>query len=182
MITEAQKEELFVLARQAMQRCEFAYRSLSGTDVAEAEVWSAERRCYTAVAAGESLQARFKIEDAAWRKYAAEQERKVNAAPKLQHKFGSGGQSVIAHQWVSPDLFASKQSHIRFMVERICGLHRFLVVVDKLDNDPHVLPSGHVPYCSTLAINHAEAEHYARALLPGVSLCVGTYEENSSGE
>lgn len=108
----------FEEARLAGSMMDSAYRSFSGTDVAEAEVWGCVRRFYIAVAQGGDVEAAIAAEDVRWRSYATEQEKKVNAAPKTK-RGPMSGHSVISHRWVSPDLFQSKGPHLRQMVKII---------------------------------------------------------------
>lgn len=101
VITEAQKEELYRLARQAGDLAMSMLRSFSGADQADSEARFCERNVYVDVAAGVPFAEAYAKQDARWRAYAAE-----------------SGHSAISHRWVSPDKFECMKSHMCFMVER----------------------------------------------------------------
>ena len=109
---------LYELARNAGALGDSQLRSFSGADQADSEVYFCERRAYVAIAAGTDVEAAIAVEDARWRAYAAEQAKKVDAAPKTK-RGPMSGHSVISHRWVSPEAFASKAIHIRTMVRII---------------------------------------------------------------
>lgn len=117
MITDEQKERLYACARDAGALGDAMLKSFSGADQADSEVYFCERRVYVAVADGQSVEAAIVIEDRRWRRYAAEQAAKVNAAPKIK-RGPSAGLSVISHRWVDPDKFAGRAIHIRAMARR----------------------------------------------------------------
>ena len=104
------------MAKRAGERCESAYRSFSGTDVAEAELYRLERVCWLNLNNGWTLEASLWKFDADWRKYAAENNAKVTAAGKIR-RGPRAGQSCIEHRWVSPELAECKSNHIRAMAK-----------------------------------------------------------------
>lgn len=114
-LTDKQREGLFDLARDSAAMADSMLRSFSGADQADSEAHFCARRVYVAVATGSELEAALAAEDRRWRAYAAEQARKVDAAPKIK-RGPCSGQSVISHRWVSPDKFEGMSSHIRIMV------------------------------------------------------------------
>jgi hypothetical protein len=93
------------VARSQRDRESYCYSSkcLSGTDTAEAPLHGLMADLFGAYANG--LDA-FAACDARWRAYAAEQQARVAAAPKIK-RGPSSGHSVIGHRWVSPDAFDS---------------------------------------------------------------------------
>jgi hypothetical protein len=115
-MTEAQREALYSMAREADKRAESMIRSFSGSDQVDSERFYAERRVYVAVAHGTSVDEVIDAEDKRWRAFAAEQKRKVDAAPKIT-RGPSSGHSVISHRWVDPERFLHyAKTHIRHMV------------------------------------------------------------------
>ena len=71
---------------------------------------------------GLDVEAAIRREDERWRKYAADQAAKVEAAPKVK-RGPSKGHSVISHRWVSPDAFRYHANHIRTMVRILSERH-----------------------------------------------------------
>jgi len=106
------------LSYQAGRRWRASWDSYSGTDRAEGEVFRCLELCYLAIAGGAEIEAAIADQDARWRQYAAENNAKVEAAPKIR-RGGSAGLSVISHRWVSPEEFATRARHLRGMVQEI---------------------------------------------------------------
>ena len=116
-LTDAQKKALATYSGQAMDLGISMTRSFSGADQADSEKYIAESRLYQDMIRGMSFEDAFAKHDAQWRAYAAEQARKVAAAPKIK-RGPSSGQSTIGHRWVSPDAFAGKRAHMEFMAKK----------------------------------------------------------------
>lgn len=108
-------EALHKYARDAGEVAMSMLRSPSGACQAASELYFGAARVYRAVAAGQGMEQAIAAEDARWRAYAVEQERKVTQAPK-RRSGPCAGHSVIDHRWVSPDAFSYKAIHIREMV------------------------------------------------------------------
>ena len=110
------QEKLYKFARDAYAMGDARLRSPSGADQAESELEFGASRVYVDIAhKGMDVEEAIAKEDARWRAYAAEQIRKVEAAPKIK-RGPSSGHSVISHRWVNPDGFQTKAIHIRAMV------------------------------------------------------------------
>ena len=111
----ATKEALLAMTRDAYAQGEAMLRSFSGSDQADSELYFGLARVYRTVALGFDTEEALAIEDARWRAYAAEQARRVEAAPKIK-RGPSSGHSAISHRWVSPDAFAAHMPHARQMI------------------------------------------------------------------
>jgi len=112
--SDALREAYLKEARNAGERADRMIQSFSGTDQAESEAFRLVRLVWIDLYDGKDLEESLARHEAVWRKYAAEQARKVAAAPKLR-RGPSSGHSVISHRWVSPDYFQGQASHIRTM-------------------------------------------------------------------
>lgn len=119
-ITAEQEAKLFARMRTAGEQEQHAYKSMLGADVAEAPIFSYVRHCYQLVWEGVELEAAITLCDAAWREYAAQNNAKVDAAPKIR-RGPSAGHSSIHHRWTSPEKFQGTAIHIRQMVRIILG-------------------------------------------------------------
>jgi len=119
---ELVREELFDLARAALKDEEWCYSPacFSGADRAEAPLYACVRRFYERVAGGEDSRAVFASEDARWRAYAAENNAKVEAAPRIRRGPMSGASS-IHYRHTSPEMFEQKRPHLFAMVAKITG-------------------------------------------------------------
>jgi hypothetical protein len=117
-LSEQQRGELAKLSEQHYRLGEAGLRSFSGADQADSEYWFGQARVYGAVLSGVPLEDALAGEDARWRAYAAEQQAKVSAAPKIR-RGPSEGHSSIAHRWVSAEKFSGAFTHLRFMIRRI---------------------------------------------------------------
>lgn len=116
-VSDEQKERLYACARTAGLLGDQMLKSINGADQADSEAYFCERRVYVAVADGTPLDEALATEDRRWRAYAAEQAKKIAAAPKIT-RGPSSGWSTIAHRWVDPDKFSRKFDYIRFMVTK----------------------------------------------------------------
>lgn len=105
-------ERLFKLARQYRDMASRAYSGMSGADRAEAPAQDYTADAFGCIAQGKDIDAVLELLDRKWRAYAAEQQARVEAAPKTKHGPYSG-QSSIHYRWVSADHFESKARHIR---------------------------------------------------------------------
>lgn len=106
-------------AREAATQCrkmeELAYKSFSGTDVAEAPIKGLQADVLGCVALGCDLDELLSWAKATWCDYAAKARAKVAAAAKI--KFGpSAGHSVIHHRWVSDEAWDPVERHLRALV------------------------------------------------------------------
>lgn len=110
-----QIEKLHQLARDAYALGEGMLKSHSGTDQAESELYFGMARVYRAVSMGAEVESAIAAEDARWRAYATEQQRKVAQASRI-NAGPRAGQSTIEHRWVSIEAFQSKAIHIRHML------------------------------------------------------------------
>lgn len=101
-MTTYTREQLLDHVRNDGARAESMLRSWSGADQADSEYYRLRRLFWVALYEGESREAARAAFVARWRAYAAEQQKKVDAAPKLK-RGPSRGQSAIAHRWVDPE-------------------------------------------------------------------------------
>jgi hypothetical protein len=112
--SEALRQAYLQEARRAGERADRMLQSFSGADQADSEAYRLVRLVWIDLYDGKDLEESLARHEATWRKYAAEQARKVAAAPKLR-RGPSAGHSAIAHRWVSPDYFQGQASHVRTM-------------------------------------------------------------------
>lgn len=114
-ITPTQREAFYQLARQALSRECYAYHQtgklFSGTDCAEAPFHGVMRQVWLALARGVPVARALAAADQEWRRYAEQNNARVEAAPKIKHG-PSSGQSVISHRWVSPDKVQSELPYV----------------------------------------------------------------------
>lgn len=92
-----------------------AYSGFSGTDCAEAPKHGFTADALACLAEGKDLDATIALFSAKWRAYAAENNAKVAAAPRIK-RGPSSGHSVIAYRWVSPEAFDTIATFLRSMV------------------------------------------------------------------
>lgn len=118
MLSSIEQERLFALARNAGDRWMASWNAWSGADRAEGEVFRYVRDVYVAAAQGEDVDAAVAKADTAWRVYAAQNNARIDAAPKIK-RGPSSGHSVIGHRYTSPDLFQTQLIHIRRMIKGI---------------------------------------------------------------
>jgi hypothetical protein len=120
-----QREAFHDLARTAGERERNAYdqrgKLLCGADVAEAPFHSVMRRVWLGLAVGMAPALVLKAADDDWRRYAEENNAKVEQAPRVR-RGPSAGHSVIAHRWVSPDKVESITPHVYTMLRLITGV------------------------------------------------------------
>lgn len=115
LLTDAQKAWLcwyMTKARgtfEALRRMPFNEES----GAAKSAAYDCEYRVYSAVWHGGDLETAIAEQDARWRRFAEEQQRKVDEAPKLKNAGGSNGWSAADHVWVSADMFADMEHRIR---------------------------------------------------------------------
>lgn len=118
MVTDTQKEALYVCARDAYAQGESMLKSFSGADQADSELYILARAFYVDVADGAPIDAALDRQEARWRQYAAGQKAKVDAAPKIK-RGPMQGHSAISHRWVDPERFKHHRNHLNFMATRI---------------------------------------------------------------
>lgn len=111
-------EQYLEQMKRAGERNRRAYESWSGADVAEAEIYRLERLFWMALWEGSEIEPTLAKFDAEWRKYATENNAKVESAKKIA-RGPRAGLSVIEHRWVSPELAETKAIHLRNMAKRI---------------------------------------------------------------
>jgi hypothetical protein len=114
-ISAAQEARFFERMRAAFDAEQAAYRSMSGAEVAGAPLHGYERHFYQLCWEGVEVEAALALCDAEWRAYAAENNARVAAAPKLKHS----GLSSIDHRWCSPERFQTSAIHLRHMAAKI---------------------------------------------------------------
>lgn len=108
-------EKATEVARQRRDMETAAYKSHSGTDVAEAPLHGLQADVLGCLALGCDLDEVLAWAKADWCKYAAEVRAKVAKAPKI--KLGpSSGHSTIGHRWVSDEAWDACERHIRTLV------------------------------------------------------------------
>ena len=113
-----QIEQYYDRARKAYAQYENALKSMSGSDVADSEIFRLERLFWIALSQDVSIDQAFITFNREWRQYAKYNNAKVEEAPK--QKYGPcSGQSVISHRWVSPELAETKMIHMRHMAQLI---------------------------------------------------------------
>lgn len=121
VVTSAQRERYYSLARTAGDREQYAYHQtgklLSGTDVAEAPYYGMVRLLWVKVAGGLPLAKAIAWADKEWRAYAVVNNLQVGAAPKIRYG-PSSGSSVISYRWVCPDKVQSSVPHF-YTMDRI---------------------------------------------------------------
>ena len=69
-----------------------------------------------------------------WRAYAAENNAKINAAPKIK-RGPSSGHSVISHRWTDPERFAASAVHLRAMARMIFVPRDFADPLGRINED-----------------------------------------------
>ena len=119
-ITPEQEEKIFTQLRNLRKQEEYAYKSMSGADVSGAPMYAVQIRAYTRVWEGCDPELAITLADREWRSYAAENNRKIEAAPKTKRGPYSG-QSVIHYRYTDPDRFNSTAIHLRAMFRMILG-------------------------------------------------------------
>jgi hypothetical protein len=120
----AQQRRLYELAKLSRDRATRSYNSFVGADSAEAYVHDLIADIYGVVGSGKDAGAVIQLNLGKWRRYAADQNDRVDNAPKMPKRHPRGGQPVIAHRWVSPDLFGSYLPHVKGMIDKIKGPQR----------------------------------------------------------
>lgn len=117
-MTEQVKAELLKLAHGEDQRWQASWTALSGTDMAEGELYKLTRDFYRGVAEDGEVESAITQMDGRWRAYATENNRGVESASKI--KYGPRkGLSSREHRWVSPDKFQERARHLRTMVRLV---------------------------------------------------------------
>lgn len=112
---EARKEYFYSLMRQDLAASERAYRSASGTTVAEdGEFYRLRRLFWQKLVEGLTVEAAIGWFDAEWRAYAQMNNKKVDTAAKFK-RGPYEGTSVIHYRWVSPEKVVSSSPHLREM-------------------------------------------------------------------
>ena len=119
-VTPEQEEKLFVQMRQSGAMAESGYRSMSGADVAGAEIHYIVRRVYVLFWEGVEREAAIAEGERQWIAYATENNVKVNAAPKTKRGPYQGA-SVIHYRWTDPGRWSSTGMHLRAMHKIIFG-------------------------------------------------------------
>ena len=111
----ANAEYLLQVARYERDAETAAYKSWSGTDVAEAPIHGMLADTYACIARGKDVEVTLALFEAKWRKYAKEQQARVADAPKIKHGPSSGA-SVIHHRWVSEEAWETRARHVRALL------------------------------------------------------------------
>jgi hypothetical protein len=108
-VTEA---ALLDYARFCSRRSEAKYRSHCGADLPDAELHRLEARAFRRLAAGEPLAAVLGDLEMAWAEFAADNNRRVNSAPKVA-RGPMAGHSSLSHRWADPEKVAASVAYIR---------------------------------------------------------------------
>jgi len=107
LLTDAQKAWLVWFMRQARGTFD-GLRSHPFTEqsgAAQSVVHDCEYWVYSAVWQGIELDVAIAEQAARYRSIAAEQQRKVDDAPRIRFAYGSKGGSHAEHLWIAPDAF-----------------------------------------------------------------------------
>jgi hypothetical protein len=94
------------------------YRSPCGADLPDAELNRLEARAFRRLAAGEPLAAVVGDLEREWADFAAANNRRVNAAPKVA-RGPMAGHSSISHRWADPGRVAASVAYIRAACRRL---------------------------------------------------------------
>lgn len=97
---------------------EAKYRSRCGADLPDAELNRLEARAFRRLAAGEALADVVGGLRREWADFAAQNNRRVNAAPKVA-RGPMAGHSSIAHRWADPEKVAASVTYIRAACRRL---------------------------------------------------------------
>lgn len=125
VVTKEQRERFYQLARDELRREEYAYHQtgklFSGTDCAEAPFHGYMRQIWITLSQGLHPKLAIEQQDKEWRKYAEQNNAKVEAAVKIK-RGPSAGQSVISYRWVCPEKVQSSIPHVYTMWRIIMGV------------------------------------------------------------
>jgi hypothetical protein len=111
-----ERGRLLELARKSDERWRKSWDAMSGTDMAEGEIYNLEADFYRAMSSGADQETTIKALDDKWRAYAAKNNAGVEGAPKIS-RGPYAGASSRHHRYVSPDLLQDKARHWRQMAK-----------------------------------------------------------------
>lgn len=110
-------ERLLRAAKVYRDRATRAYKSISGSDVAEAPAYDFAADMLGEIAEGDDPEEVFDHYRKMWKVYAQEQRDRVEAAPKIV-RGPMSGHSIIHHRWVSDYFIESHIETIRSLMNR----------------------------------------------------------------
>lgn len=110
------KEALLQAARHYRDFETQMYKSLSGADIVDAPRYGLVADALGCLAAGKDLESVVAWADSKWRSHAKENNRKVEAAPKIKQG-PYKGQSVIHYRWTDPEGWVSHGMFVRGMAK-----------------------------------------------------------------
>lgn len=113
-VTPEQEEKLFVQMRQSMALGDTALKSMSGADVAGSEMYFIQRRVYVMFWEGVDRETAIAEGERQWMAYAAQNNAKVDAAPKTKRGPYEGASS-IHYRWTDPGRWTGTGIHLRQM-------------------------------------------------------------------
>ena len=119
-ISPEQEEKIFTQLRNLRKQEEYAYKSMSGADVAGAPMYAVQIRAYTRVWEGCDTELAIRLAEREWRSYAESNNAKIAAGPKTK-RGPYAGQSVSHYRYTDPERFNSTAVHLRTMFRMILG-------------------------------------------------------------
>jgi hypothetical protein len=115
---DARRAALLDEARFFARLSEIKYRSHCGADLPDAELNRLEAKAFRRLAGGEGLSAVLTDLAREWSGFAADNNRRVNAAPRVV-RGPMAGHSSISHRWADPEKVLASVAYVRAVYRRL---------------------------------------------------------------